>query len=69
MPSLLTEFAIRDFEAYSQKIHPGATLYVPPVGTRPIVDHELLQDIASASHLQKIVDLSTIHSSPKRETK
>ncbi len=69
IPSLLTEFAIRDFEAHSQEIHPGATLYIPPVGPRPIADHELLQDIASVSHLQKIVDLSTIYSSPKEETK
>lgn len=66
-PSLLTEFAITDFESHSQEIHPGATLYVPPVSTRPVVDHELLQETASVLHLQKIVDLPTIRSSPEEE--
>lgn len=56
IPSLLTEFPLGEIEAYAQKLHAGVTLYIPPVSTRPVVDLELLKDLDSVSHLQKIVD-------------
>jgi hypothetical protein len=67
VPSRLTEFPLGEIEAYAQELHPAATLYIPPVSTRPIVDHELLKELDSISHLQKIVDLSTAHSSSAEE--
>jgi uncharacterized protein YabN with tetrapyrrole methylase and pyrophosphatase domain len=69
IPSLLTQFPLGEIEAYAQELHPGATLYIPPVGTHPIADHELLKELDRVSHLQKIVDLSTIRNSPEEETK
>jgi uncharacterized protein YabN with tetrapyrrole methylase and pyrophosphatase domain len=68
VPSLLTEFALRDFEAYSQEIHPGATLYIPPLRPPSLVDDELFKETASVLHLQEIVDFPAIHSSQKEET-
>jgi uncharacterized protein YabN with tetrapyrrole methylase and pyrophosphatase domain len=58
IPSLLTEFPLGEIEAYAQELHSGVTLYIPPLSTRHVVDLELLKDLESVSHLQKIVDSS-----------
>lgn len=68
-PSRLTPFAIRDIEVQCQDLHPGITLYIPPVDDRPVVDHELLKEMDSVSHLQRIMNLPAIRGSAETGTR
>lgn len=53
-PPRLERFALADLPAHAAGLHPGVTLYVPPVGTRPIQDVELQALVDDPDHLARI---------------
>ncbi len=54
MPSTVHHFAIQEICNHAQLLHSGFTLFIPPAGERPIVDHELLKGMSSVDHLRSI---------------
>ena len=52
-PNIL-RFALEDMGRHAAEIHSGFSLYVPPVGSRPIQDHDLLAKLYSVEHLRSI---------------
>jgi hypothetical protein len=54
LPPAMLRFAIDDMGEHAHEIHAGFTLYVPPAGSRPIHDHELLSKLYSLEHLRTI---------------
>jgi hypothetical protein len=53
-PPEILRFAVEDMGQYAQRIHAGFSLYVPPAGSRPIQDYELLANLYSLEHLRNI---------------
>jgi uncharacterized protein YabN with tetrapyrrole methylase and pyrophosphatase domain len=53
-PSIIIEFPIGEIELHFESLHPGATVYIPPLTIRPIADRELLSKIDSVTHLRQI---------------
>jgi len=53
-PSAAYTFELAHISDYSHVIHPGFTLFIPPVAERPITDPILVQQIDSPAHLHKI---------------
>jgi hypothetical protein len=54
LPPAILRFAIEDMGEHAQEIHAGFTLYVPPAGSRPIHDYDLLGKLYSVDHLRRI---------------
>ncbi|MBW1881018.1 MAG: hypothetical protein JRI25_07210 [Deltaproteobacteria bacterium] len=54
MPSTVLRFPLLEITDHAATLHPGVTLYLPPVSTRPIEDAELLDQIDSPEHLDRI---------------
>jgi hypothetical protein len=54
LPAAILRFAFEDMGEYAEEIHAGFTLYVPPVGSRPIHDYDLLAKLYSVDHLRSI---------------
>ena len=54
LPPTVLRFALEDMGRHAARIHSGFSLYVPPVGSRPIEDHELLSKLYSVEHLRSI---------------
>ena len=54
MPSALQRFALLDICEQAHVLHAGFTLFIPPACDRPIEDQELLHQIDSAEHLERI---------------
>jgi len=56
VPSQLIEFELGNMEAEHAQLHPGFTLYLPPVGVRPIVDEDLLRELDDVTHLRAFTE-------------
>ncbi|MEM9146585.1 MAG: SAM-dependent methyltransferase [Pseudomonadota bacterium] len=54
VPSERLDFALGDIGAMAERLHPGHTLFVPPIADRPVVDLTLLEDMADPVHLRRI---------------
>ena len=54
LPPTILRFALEDMGEHAAEIHTGFTLYVPPSGSRPVHDWELLSKIDSVEHLRSI---------------
>ncbi|HWC97509.1 MAG TPA: SAM-dependent methyltransferase [Candidatus Sulfopaludibacter sp.] len=54
MPPHVLRFALEDMGDHAHEIHTGFTLYFPPAGSRPILDHQLLANLFSLDHLRSI---------------
>jgi Tetrapyrrole (Corrin/Porphyrin) Methylases len=54
LPPAILRFALEDMGQHAHEIHAGFTLYVPPAGSRPIQDYDLLEKLYSAEHLRNI---------------
>ena len=54
LPPAIFRFALEDMGQYAGEIHSGFTLYVPPTGSRPIQDYDLLAKLYSVEHLLDI---------------
>jgi Tetrapyrrole (Corrin/Porphyrin) Methylases len=54
VPARILRFALEDMGQYAEEIHAGFTLYVPPSGSRPVLDRELMEKIYSVEHLRSI---------------
>jgi hypothetical protein len=54
LPPTILRFALEDMGQHAGEIHAGFTLYVPPSGSRPIQDCDLLAKIGSVEHLRSI---------------
>lgn len=54
LPPAILRFALEDMGEHAQEIHAGFTLYVPPAGSRPIQDYDLLAKLYSVEHLRSI---------------
>ena len=54
MPPTILRFALEEMGQHAAEIHAGFTLYVPPVGSRPVLDWELLGKLDSVEHLRNI---------------
>ena len=54
VPSTRFDFALGDIGSHAAALHPGITLYLPPVAARPLVDLELLKKLDSPAHLAAI---------------
>jgi uncharacterized protein YabN with tetrapyrrole methylase and pyrophosphatase domain len=54
MPSTVLRFPLIEIADHATALHPGVTLYLPAVSNRPIEDRELLGQIDSPEHLDKI---------------
>ncbi|MBC8164877.1 MAG: hypothetical protein H7Y20_03265 [Bryobacteraceae bacterium] len=52
-PDIL-RFPLEELPGSAERIHGGFTMYIPPVGSRPIQDFNLLEKVYSAEHLQNI---------------
>jgi uncharacterized protein YabN with tetrapyrrole methylase and pyrophosphatase domain len=52
--SQLIHFPLGAMEAHHRDLHQALTLYIPPVKTRPIADHDLLSRLDSVAHLREI---------------
>ena len=53
-PAIL-RFALEDMGRHVHQIHAGFTLYVPPAGSRAVLDYDLLEKMYSPDHLRNIV--------------
>jgi hypothetical protein len=53
-PPTILRFALEDMGQHAHEIHAGFTLYVPPAGSRPIQDYDLLGKIYSPEHLRSV---------------
>jgi len=49
-------FPLASLPAHAAALTSRTTLYVPPVGTRPVVDAQLLADLAAPDHLAQITE-------------
>ena len=54
LPPAIFRFALEDMGQYAGELHSGFTLYVPPTGSRPIQDYDLLAKLYSIDHLRDI---------------
>ncbi len=54
MPPTILRFALEDMGNHAHEFHAGFTLYVPPAGSRPIQDYDLLGKLNSDEHLRRI---------------
>jgi len=54
LPPAILRFALEDMGQHAEEIHAGFTLYVPPVGSRPVQDYDLLAKLYSVDHLRSI---------------
>jgi precorrin-3B methylase len=54
LPPAILRFALEDMGEHAEEIHAGFTLYVPPTGSRPIHDYDLLAKLYSVEHLRSI---------------
>jgi hypothetical protein len=54
VPAHILRFALEDMGEHAQEIHSGFSLYVPPVGARPVQDYDLLGKLYSVEHLRRI---------------
>jgi hypothetical protein len=54
MPPAVLAFELEDMGQHAAEIHSGFSLYLPPAGSRPIEDHELLRQLYSVEHLRAI---------------
>jgi hypothetical protein len=54
LPPDILRFAIEDMGRHAAEIHHGYSLYIPPVGSRPIEDFDLLSKLYSVEHLRRI---------------
>jgi precorrin-3B methylase len=54
LPPTVLRFALEDMGRHAAQIHSGFSLYVPPTGSRPIEDHDLLSKLYSVEHLRSI---------------
>jgi hypothetical protein len=54
LPPTILRFALEDMGEHAHEIHAGFTLYVPPTGSRPIQDYDLLAKLYSVEHLRSI---------------
>jgi len=49
-------FPLHQMPAQAARISARTTLYVPPVGTRPVADMQLLGELADPAHLRRITE-------------
>ena len=54
VPATILRFALEDMGEHAAEIHAGFTLYVPPVGTRAVLDRELVGKLYSVEHLRSV---------------
>jgi hypothetical protein len=54
LPPVVLRFALEDMGQHAHEIHAGFTLYVPPAGSRPIQDYDLLGKLYSPEHLRSV---------------
>ena len=54
LPPVILRFALEDMGQHAEEIHAGFTLYVPPCGSRPVQDCDLLEKLYSVEHLRSI---------------
>lgn len=54
LASSITWFALSDLDAHHGDLVEGLTLYIPPVGERPVADPDLAATLGSAAHLARI---------------
>ena len=54
LPPHILRFALEDMPRHAAEIHAGFTLYVPPVGPRPVLDWDLAEKLTSVAHLRSI---------------
>jgi precorrin-3B methylase len=54
LPPAILRFALEDMGEHAHEIHAGFSLYVPPSGSRPIQDYDLLEKLYSLDHLRNI---------------
>jgi len=54
LPPAVLRFALEDMGLHAAEIHSGFSLYVPPVGARPIADNDLLSKLYSVEHLRSV---------------
>jgi precorrin-3B methylase len=54
LPPTVLRFALEDMGLHAAQIHSGFSLYIPPAGSRPIEDHDLLSKLYSVEHLRGI---------------
>jgi hypothetical protein len=57
LPPTVLRFALEDMGRHAARIHSGFSLYVPPTGSRPIEDHDLLSKLYSVEHLRRITGM------------
>ncbi|MEM7716171.1 MAG: SAM-dependent methyltransferase [Cyanobacteria bacterium P01_A01_bin.68] len=51
-----TVFCLKDIESYAECLHQGVTVYIPPIESCSVADHELYSKIDSTDYLQKITN-------------
>ena len=56
MPPETLGFPLEDMPSHAGRIHAGFTLYVPPSGSRPILDWDLLAKLHAVDHLHRITE-------------
>lgn len=54
MPATILRFALEDMGEHAAEIHTGFTLYIPPTGSRAILDWELAGKLYSVEHLRSV---------------
>jgi Tetrapyrrole (Corrin/Porphyrin) Methylases len=54
LPPTVLRFALEDMGQHAHEIHGGFTMYVPPAGSRPIQDYDLLAKLYSPEHLKSV---------------
>lgn len=52
--STVVRFNLADMDRHHKDLHQGLTLYIPPVGKRPVADTDLVGKIESINHLRSI---------------
>jgi hypothetical protein len=65
----MLQFAIEEMHLHAERIHAGATLYIPPVTVSDVKDHELAQLVDSAEHLKSITQQSSPLDDPRKAPK
>lgn len=63
-PSTILEFRIDEMHLHAERIHPGATLYLPPARLTEVKDLELAKLVDSVDHLKSITQPSERETRP-----
>ena len=56
LPPATLRFRLEDMPSHAGRIHAGFTLYVPPSGSRPILDWDLVGKLHQVEHLRRITE-------------